>query len=78
MSLEKERLIIDLKRLQQEVEYEYVLTAVVSLSADNKDIADDYANSHKRTKSILIAAGYTSDNLKELDNQINNCLNVKI
>jgi len=77
MNLQNKRLMVDLKKLQQEVEYEYVLTGVVSLSSDKKDIADDYAKSHKRTKAILVSAGYEVDQLNKLDDNINDCLNSK-
>ena len=75
---QNQRLMVDLKKLQQEVEYEYVLTGVVSLSADKKDVADDYAKSHKRTKAMLVSAGYEVDQLKNLDNDIHNCLKIKV
>ena len=78
MNLQNQRLMIDLKKLQAEVEFEYVITGVASLSTDKKDIADDFARSHKRTKAILVSAGYEVDQLKKLDDNINDCLKVKI
>ena len=77
MNLENQRLMVDLKKLQAEVEHEYLLTGVSSLISKNKDIADDFARSHKRTKKILISAGYEDYQLKKLDDNINDCLNSK-
>jgi len=77
MNLQNKRLMVDLKKLQQEVEYEYVLTGVIALSTEQKYIADGYANCHKRTKAILVAAGYEVDQLNKLDDNINDCLNSK-
>lgn len=74
MNLQNQRKMVDLKKLQAEVEYEYVLTGVVSLSADKKEVADDYANCHKRTKAILVSAGYEVDQINKLDDNINDCL----
>ena len=63
MNLQNQRLMVDLKKLQAEVEYEYVLTGVASLSTDKRHIADDFARSHKTTKAILVSAGYEVDQL---------------
>ena len=78
MNLENQRLMVDLKKLQAEVEFEYVITGVASLSTDKKDIADDFARSHKRTKAMLVASGYEVEQLKNLDNDIHNCLKIKV
>ena len=74
MDLQNHRKMVDLKKLQAEVEYEYVLTGVVSLSAEKKEVADDYANCHKRTKAMLVAAGYEVEQLNKLDDNINDVL----
>ena len=78
MSLQNLKQMLDLKKLQAEVEYEYVITGVASLSTDKKDIADDFARSHKRTKAMLVSAGYEVDQLNKLNDDIDRCLKVEL
>tara|TARA_R110000824_G_scaffold395070_6_gene595406 strand:+ start:9468 stop:9704 length:237 start_codon:yes stop_codon:yes gene_type:complete len=78
MSLQNLKQMLDLKKLQQEVEYEYVITGVASLSTDKRDIADDFARAHKRTKAMLVSAGYEVDQLNKLNDDIDRCLKVEL
>jgi len=70
--------MIDLQKLKQLIELEYVITGIGSKSTENKIIATEFAWRHNRIKAIMIPAGYEVDQLNKLNEDISRALKVEL
>jgi len=70
--------MIDLQKLKQEIELEFIITGVCSKNTEHKIIAAEYDRCHNRIKGILVAAGYDDPQIKKLDDNIERSLKVEL